>query len=67
MFRPIIGFAALGVGAFVAVKLLAFLIPALLAVVGFVFFGLKILLIGLLVWAAVKVFKRMTRPKLEVS
>lgn len=63
MFRPIIGFAALGIGAFVAIKLLALVIPAVLMIVGIALLGLKILLIGLLAWALIRIFKRITTPR----
>lgn len=62
MFRPIIGFAAVGIGAFLAIKLLALVIPAILMIVGVALFGLKILLIGLLAWALIRMFRRLTTP-----
>ena len=67
MLKPILGFAALGVGAFLMVKLVFGVLPLVGLLVGLLLLGLKVMLILGLVYVVYRLFQKAMKPRLVVN
>jgi hypothetical protein len=67
MLKPILGFAALGFGAFLVVKLAFGVLPLVGLLVGLLVLGLKVMLIVGLVYVVYRLVQKAMKPRLQVE
>ena len=67
MWKPMLGFAALGVVGFAAVKLVFAVLPLLGLALALFVFGLKLLLIFAVLFVLYRIFQKALRPAVKVE
>ena len=67
MLRPIVGFAAVGLGGLLALKVFLMLVPIVGVFIGLVLFGFKLLIIGGLIYVAYRLLQKAMKPRLQME
>lgn len=67
MLKPIVGFAALGLGGLIAFKLFVMILPVVALMFGVMLFGIKLLVIAGMIYLAYRLVQKAMKPKLQVE
>ena len=67
MLKPLLGFAVLGLGGFLVVKLVFTALPVVAMLIGLLVLGLKLMLILALVYVVYRLFQKAMKPRLQVE